>query len=250
MLLTLLACSLVDDLSDKVEGLTNPLVVEAMYVGVAPPDSDLVDLSGTEFDKGVLATALLADAASVDDLANAPVEGANVTLRTETNGEIALSDEGSGKYTATGDDGLAYTNGDSVVLAVSLEGEHRATIVAPPEIAADIPSQHTAGQPLAISAGDPNLATMFVVVADAESGRITYDNRPTSIEDVYHLTHGDGALSVEVPGSAFADQTVYLVGVAGMNLTPADGFTELNTALSAFLAGKFKFYPVSTLPTP
>ncbi len=250
MLLVLLACSAIDDLTAKVEGLTNTLVMEGLYVGVEPPESDLVDLSGTDFDKGAFATALLADAASVDDLANAPVSGADVTLRSEAHGDTPLGDDGNGKYTATGDDGLAYADGDPVVLAVSLDGEHRASIVAPPAVDANISPQHDAGQPLAISAGDPNLATLFVVVANAETGTLTYDNRPTSIEDVYNLSHGDGTLAVEVPGSAFPDQTLYIVGVAGMNLTPADGFTELNTLLSAFLAGKFTFYPVSTLPTP
>ncbi len=250
MLLTLLACSAIDDLSDKVDGLTNTLVMEGIYVGVEPPTSELVDLSGTDFDKGAFVTALLADAASVTDLANAPVSGADVTLRSEANGETPLGDDGDGKYTATGDDGLTYADGDPVVLSVQLDGEHKASIVAPPAVQSNIPSEHDAGQPLAISAGDPSLSTLFVVVVNAQSGNVTFDNRPGSIEEVYDLTHGGGALAVEVPGSAFPDQTLYVVGVAGMNLTPAEGLTELNTALSAFLAGKFSFYPVSTLPVP
>jgi len=248
MLLPLLTgCEAISGLKDKVEGLTNPLVIEAIYLGVEEPDAGTVDLSGTDFDQGVFATAFLADAASVTDLANAPVEGAEVNLRSEALGNFPMNDGGGGTYTASGDDGLRYDNGDPVTISVELDGKHSATVVAPPAVDANIPVNHTAGEPLGVAAGDDQLTTLFVVVMDASSGAVTFDNRPGGIEELYELTHGGGALAVEIPGSAFPRASAYAVGVAGMNLTEDDQLDELNTALSAFLAGKFRFYPVSTL---
>lgn len=249
-MILLLACAAIEDLKNKVDGLTNPLVMEALFLGVEPPDSDQIDLSGTDFEQGATVTVLLADAGSVADLSNAPVSGAIVEFRSQATGIVQLSDEGDGKYAAASGDGLSYTQGAEVTLGVEMDGDPAARLVAPAEIADRIPATHTKGESLAVSTGDTELAGLLVVVLDGSNGEVTFDNSPNTIEELYEFTHGGAALAVEVPGSAFSRETVYAVGVAGLNLTTADDLTEMNTALSAFIAGKLKFYPMSTIAAP
>lgn len=250
-LLVLSACDALDALKDEVAGLTNPLVMEAVYVGVEDPGTEVIDLSGTDFGMGAVATALLADAAAAEDLSQAPVDGAEVHFRSEANGTVPLPAAGAGKYKATGEDGLAYEDGDPVVLSVDFgDTRHTAGILAPSAVAVDVPPDHTTGGGLTVDATGNAVDTLFVVVVDLQAGTSTFDNRPTSVGDVYNLAHGDGVLVVDLPGSAFPRDSLYVVGAAGMNVTTPENLTELNTALSSFLAGKFSFYPVSTLPLP
>lgn len=244
-LLPLLAgCEAINALKDDVEGLTNPLVVQGMYLGVGEPEAG-VDLGGTDFDKAAQATVLLADAASVDDLENAPVTGAAVSLRSETGGSVALGDEGGGKYAASSDDGLVYAGGEQIALAIETDVLSKVAIVAPPEPDAGLPDTHAAGEPLVVDLAGQGFDMALVVVVDGASGEVTFSNEPADIRELYDFTHGDGTTRVEIPGGAFGRSSVYAVGVAGLNAASADDFEELNTALSAFLAGKFRFYALT-----
>lgn len=246
LLFTVLAgCDALDSLKEDVEALTNPVVIQGMYVGVAEPDAEL-DLSGTDFGKAAQATVLLADATSVDDLSNAPIEGAGVSVKSES-GETALDDEGGGKYTASSEDGLTYTGGERFVLSVQADVLSKVAITAPPEPDAQVPESHPAGEPLVIDLAGQGFDLALVAVLDTMTGDLTFSNEPSDIQELYDFTHGGGEVKVEVPGGALNRQTVYAVGVAGLNAAEADDLEELNTALSAFLAGKFRFYPMSTL---
>lgn len=244
-LLPLLAgCEAIDSLKEDVEGLTNPLVVQGMYLGGGEPEAG-VDLSGTDFDQAAQATVLLADAASVDDLQNAPVTGASVTLRSETGGSVALGDEGGGRYAASSEDGLVYAAGEQFVMSIETDVLSKVAIVAPPEPEVDLPDTHTAGEPLNVLINDTDVDSAVVVVIDGASGEVTFSNEPADIRELYDLTHGKGTTRVEIPGEAFRSPSVYAVGVAGLNAASADDFEELNTALSGFLAGKFRFYALT-----
>ncbi len=58
-----IGCGNFYDLRETIEGVTNPVVVQAMFLGVAPPESDLVILDDTEFASGSAIRVFLADAA-------------------------------------------------------------------------------------------------------------------------------------------------------------------------------------------
>jgi type 1 fimbria pilin len=123
-----------------------------------------------------------------------------------------------------------------------------ATVKAPAAASATIDETHVAGNDLAIDLSGESFDSVLVVVFDTSSGSVTYSNRPENIKEIYDFTHGGtGGLSMTVPGSALANQTIYAVGVAGLKNATEDDFDNTNTLISSYMAGKMKFYPVSTL---
>ena len=110
-------CDLIDQGRDLIGDLTNPLVTQALVLGVAPPDeaSD-IDLP-SEYAEGAGATVFLADAADVADLENAPISGATVTLHGQAVGELA-----PGSY-ALEPGAISYESGGTWQLAVTLSGD-------------------------------------------------------------------------------------------------------------------------------
>lgn len=244
----LVGCKDVDDLKDKVSGYTNPTVVEGLVLGVAEPDFEF-DLSSTDFGKGATGVIFLADASSADEIESAPISGAGVTIDSDTGGSSKLKDEGSGRYAVSGADGFSYTVGDAMDLGIDLGDDAcGATVVAPAAASATISETHAAGDDLAIDLSGESFDSVLVVVFDTASGSVTYSNQPENIKEIYDFTHsGSGGLSLTVPGSALADQTIYAVGVAGLKNAGEDDWDNANTLLSSYMAGKMKFYPVSTM---
>lgn len=235
--LLLSGCDLLADLA----GATNPTVMEAMLIGVEPPDSDLVDLTGTEFEGGTGATVLLADATQADDLEEAPIEGARVDI--QIGGRwYNLRDDADGKYIV--DEGISYPAGEEVTVRIRDGEERGASVRAPESLDLEIVESHSVRSPLVVRAETAGLDTIAVVVMEVESGEILYDNRPATIEEVYALTHGDGSLAVEVPGTAFPRPGAYVIGVAGLAISEAEGLENVNTTISAFAAGTIRFWPV------
>lgn len=246
----LVGCADINKLTDAFDKLSNPLVLIGAFVGVEPPDDPDIQLDGSEFAKGAAVSIMLSDAQSAADMDSSPVVGASASLRSTSNGNVALNENDGGAYTATSDDGLVYTNTEEVTVAVDLDGTHSVAIQAPPAPQFQVDPAHTPGQALTISLADQDFDSAFVVVYDVVNGQVTYDNRPTDIVSVYDWTHGGGSVSTDIPGSAFAAQSVYAVGVAGLRNSSADDIVDANTLLSTFAAGKFRFQPVYTIPTP
>ena len=103
VLLALTGCDLlasgqdqIDDLQDTLDGLTNPLVVQGIVLGVAEPESSEIDLSKTDFSKGTVVTVFTADAASVNEIENAPVTGASISIKVGQQGAVDLEEVGGG----------------------------------------------------------------------------------------------------------------------------------------------------------
>ena len=244
-------CAAIDGLKDEVAGATNPLVMEGLVVGIAPPESADVDLTGTAFESGASAVVTVADADSVDNLEEAPVEGASVALLTETGGRVALLDMGSGRYAATAEDGLSYTEGDNATLSVDYGGGEEsssAQLQLPRRPDVSFPTNVPKGQPLHVNLTGQTFDNALVVVVDSATGETVWSNYPTTIEEMYHLTHDAGALEVDVPGSALNRESVYLVGVAGLVNADTANLSNVNTLLSAFTGGRLLFTGVSTVP--
>ncbi len=243
----LFACEQIKDIKDTVQGLTNPLVVEAIYLGVQPPDvGSGIDLSGSDFARGSTLKAFLADAADADGLDEAPLAGAELDLVSAANGgRLPLQDQGDGSYTANeSEDGLAYAS-ESVSLSTELDEKQRTIgVQAPPPADVTIADRHTAGQPMVVDISDQDFDGLLVFVMGSGGSEPRYSNMPESIQDLYEFTHGGGELRVEIPASAFPSAGVYAVGVAATRNSSADEMEEVNTALSSFVAGKARFHAV------
>jgi hypothetical protein len=247
-LLTLSGCEQIADLQETVNGLTNPLVGQGLVIGVEPPDSDSgIDLSQSNFSQNAWAELYLADAASVDDMGDAPVTGATASLSSASNGSLALGEAASGRYTIDEDGGLVYGL-EATTLSVDLEdGSHSMVVTAPDAPDAALATTHGVNTPLDVDLTGQGFDSTLVVVFDVASFEVTFSNEPEDIGALYEFSHGGNGSTVEVPATAFTEQTLYAVGVAGLVNAEAADLTELNTALSGMMAGKFRFYPVSTL---
>ncbi len=247
----LVGCSDLDDLKDKVEGYTNPTVIEGLVLGVAEPDFDF-DLSKTDFNKGAAGVVFLADAASADEIESAPIDGADVSILSETTGKLAMNEDGDGKYSITGDDGFEYTVGEDLDLNVDVgDQSSSASVTAPAAADVTIDEAHTAGEAITVDLTGQSFSSVLVAVFDAGSGELTFSNQPEGIKEIYDFTHGGAeSLVVDIPGSAFSAESVYAVGVAGLKNAGEDDFGDANTLLSTYMAGKMKFFPVSTITLP
>jgi len=238
LLLLLAGCDLFDDLA----GFTNPVVMEAMLVGVETPSIEVLDLAGTEFEGGTAATVLLADATRYEELAEAPIEGAKVEISFDGQGWRSFRDDADGKYLI--EEGLTYVPGAEIKVRVrgATDDEERGAFLRAPEpVDVSVPEIHPPGEPLVLRTDAAGVDTLAVVVLEAATGVVVFDNRPKTIEDVYALTHGQGATAVEVPGVVFGRPGAYVIGVAGLAVTEADGLENVNTTLSALAAGTIRF---------
>ncbi len=242
-------CGQLEDIKDVVDDLTNPLVVEAVLIGAVEPESDLIDLSETDFADGTAIKVFVADATSIDDLEAGALDGMFVELKSPTLGNLELVDEGGGLYTANGDDGLEYVAGEEYVIDVTnVDSEHKVGVVAPQPVDIEVPQQHAAGDKLLIDLTEYDYDAVLVAVLDVMSGEITYSNEPEGIQEMYEFTHtGAEVKRHEIPGSAFASQSVYAVGVAGMRNATVDDYTDLNTGLSSYMVGQMRFYAVQAM---
>jgi hypothetical protein len=235
--------------ADAIEGLTNPLVLQAIVLSVEDPGdptvADVLTASGTEIGTG--ATVFLADAASAGELADAPIPGGSVTV-----GGVTATDQGDGAYVVDPSMGLAYEAGETLsvrTFPLPDSDESVATVIQPPPVEIEWPETLDLGQPFLFDLTDQGFDGTVILVLDAQ-GAPTYSNEPKTVEDVYNATASEAPLgAVEIPASAFPAEGVYVVGIAGLVGTKAPDLVEVNTALSNLSAGQFAFRAVSVLPT-
>ncbi|MEZ4316038.1 MAG: hypothetical protein R3F61_00970 [Myxococcota bacterium] len=258
-LVALSGCDALNKAKDTIDGLLEPVVAEGIVLGVEPPQSqELQDLlNGSEFDSGTTVTLFMADAKEVQQIENAPIQGADVSL-TGPGVNATVSEVDSGVYVLTpADQPIEYASGDTWELrVVRTSGSSTATstaqvlLPAPADFSAELPAQHQNNTPISLDFTGLGFDSALVVVLD-DGGNVTFSNEPKTIKEVYDFTHGTTALGViTIPGEAFPDDGVYAVGVAGLvNTDPAD-LSEMNTGLSSIVSGLMKMYPVSTIPIP
>ena len=243
----------INDVKEKIEGLTNPLVADGVILSFVPPESELIDFSNTPYSAGTITTIGLADAKNAADLANAPISGAAVTVR--GNVQIDAEETSPGIYTVELGSELEYTANQTWGIDINpAEAEEIATVTlnlpAPIDLSS-ISEFHTANESLNIDVAGAGFNSAIVLVLDGATGNTTYSNEPKTITELYNFMTGDDELTtVEVPAEAFPNQTLYLVGVAGMVHTTEDDIVNANTALSKFMAGQMHFATTSTVEIP
>jgi hypothetical protein len=236
-------------IADKIEGLTNPLVAEALVLGIEEPSTKELDPGAAGLEPGVGATVFLADAKNVDDIEEAPVAGADVAY-TDTSGSFAMEEDDGGEYRVTSVDeqDFEYVPDGQADIRATIDGKEHAVIVQKPgAVELDVPLQHTAGEPLTLDASGEDIDNLLVVVFRADTGEVVFSNRPQSVRDYYDLGHSTGEVTVTIDGDALSAQTLYGVGAAGLVNGEESEFESVNTVLSAIMAGEMRFYPVTTL---
>ena len=233
-------CDLFDEVKETYEGLTNPLVVQSVVVGVEVDGVDPAVVDELNFEAGVAGTVFLADAKSASDLDNAPISGAAVTINA-----VSLADTGEGAYTLE-PGALTYTNGATWTLEALIGTDSSsATFVPPPPPNATIPTVHVKGQPLNVSLAGQGFDVIVGVVADVATGEVTWSNEPEDISDIYNLATGNGDESIDIPGDAFPNSGAYVIGISGLTTSRTDQLDNMNTALSNIASGKMRLYPVA-----
>ena len=258
-LLTLAGCDALNKARDTIDGLLEPVVVQGVVLGIEPPQSqDLQDLlDQSEFQSGTTATIFMADATEVSEIENAPIAGATVSLL-GTGAGVTLTEIDAGVYSlAPGADPLEYASGETWELeSVRGSGDSQQVSTAQVRLPAavdfsnEIPEQHEVSVAIDLDfTGQPYDSALIVVLDD--EGNVTYSNEPQTIREVYEFTQGSTELGViTIPATAFPDEGIFMVGVAGMVNTDAADLDEMNTGLSSVISGLMRTYAVSTLPIP
>jgi hypothetical protein len=251
-LLLLPGCDLLEDARDELTDLTNPLVGQAMVIGIAEPENELVAaaLENTDWNMGVFAQVFLADATSADDLSKAPVGGATVNIVVGGNEAIRLVENESGSYSASNEDGLVYQVGADVEVSVKMEGGPAmmdGQLPQAPDV--ELPAQQNKGAKMVVNLSGGNFNAVLGVVFDAETSEVVWSNEPTTPEELYDFGHSNEFVtSLEIPGVTFSKAGIYAVGIAGLVNGEADEFDNVNTLLSSFMAGKMSIGAVTVMP--
>lgn len=232
-LLFLTGCNLISDLTNPLVGLGIVLDVDRL----GAPNTDLSGLSG--FDEGLGAQVFLADATEVNDLDNALVTGATVTLEQEP-----LTESASGSYTLASSN-LTYDEGAEWDVSAQVGSDTaKARLTLPPAPDYSLPASHSTGSELTLDLSGQGFDSLLVVVID-DSGSLTYSNQPQTAREIYNFTHGStNTNTFSIPGSAFAQNGAYAVGVGGMNTTSSGDLDGMNSILSSFVSGVLVFKPM------
>jgi VCBS repeat-containing protein len=233
---------------DKIEGLLNPLVAEALILGVEEPSTPKLDPGAAGFEPGAGATVFLADAKDANELENAPVTGAEVTYSGGA-GTFTMDEDDGGEYRVDSVEAhdFDYVAADQAEVTATIDGEeHTVSVRTPGPLDLTVPLQHPSGQSLTLDASSADIDNLLVVVFRADTGDVVFSNQPKDIGEFYDLAHSSGTRTVEVDGAALSGETLYGVGIAGLTNGTESEFVEVNTALSAIMAGDLRFHPLTT----
>ena len=237
-LVLLSACDRLEAAGEAMTEATSPVVVQGMLLGLdAPEGVDLSDSGELAFTS--LCEVFLAYVADPTELAESPAEGAGIRFKSPVNGSLLFGEAGDGKYALDSDDGLVYSPGDDAIITVTLEGEQgRLAVTAPEAPDLDLPTQIVRESTLEVQL-EREYDGVVAAVYDLDRGRVTWENLPSGVDEVYEFTHADeGTDRIHIPPDAFSRQGTYVVGVAGMEVADPGSFEGVNTQLSAFTTGR------------
>lgn len=228
---------------ERLEGIeesASPLVAQGLFLGVDIPAG--VDVSGSEeLSQAALCEVFLAQVEDPSQLAEAPMEGAEMTMVSPSSGALTFQEEGEGKYTVDSTSGLIYEPGDAVTVTfVTPDGEEgRMQVAAPQAPEIELPTLIQTFDAVQVDLSDYTYQNVVAAAYDVERETISWDNLPSGVEEIYAYTHTEEPVRVlEIPGDAFRRKGMYVVGVAGMEVAEAESFEGVNTTLSAFMAGQ------------
>jgi len=242
--MSIAACDLFQDAKDTIDGITDPLVAQAVILGVDTSDVDPELLEAADFETGVAVSVFLADAKSVNDIDNAPIGGASVHVN-----EALVPEVGDGAYLLESNE-MQYTAGQSWTMHALIAGDGSSgSVVLPPPINVTVPETHNANTPMNLTITNQDFHAVVGLVVEVESGEVTWSNEPEDIRDVYDLATGSGDTSaLLIPAEAFPRVGGYVIGITGLERGEGETLDNMNTALSAIMAGKMRLLPTAALP--
>ena len=250
-ILMLTSCRAIQNIKDKINGLTESFVVSGLMWGVEPIEDSSIDLTGTDFEKSSTITVFLANTEIAGNLSANPISRATVSLNNSIT-SVAVLENSSGVYEADSENGLEYIDGRIHRLDMTYLGEgHTIESVMPSAPIFTLP-ETMAPQPLTIDLTGQGYFQALTFVLNLTTGGVTFDSRPEGPEAFYDLTHPNGdaleeaelLTGIDIPASAFEEQGIYLVGVAGLQGASQEQMDNVNTVLSSFIGGKFRFQKV------
>jgi len=238
----LLGCQLFQDLKEAVDDLTQPILMQVVYIGLEEPDSsEGIDLERTKFSRGSTVKAVVYDA----NLSSGtkPASGAAVALVSDTYGSVGLAEDSPGSYAADGFDGLDYWPGDEIdVVADYGGGRHWIGMRSPDPASLVISEEHSAGMGISIDLRGQGFDNAVIVVLDISgSGDVIWE----SPFDLTQPRDSDNLMQT-IPGDTFEEENLYVVGVVGLEAADEDDFHEVQVLGSGMLAGTMVMHPVST----
>jgi hypothetical protein len=250
VLLAMSGCGLfraVEELRDNIQNITNPLIAQGVILDLEMPDDPLLAaaVSDAGLQAGLTATVFVTEGLTVDDLDQA-LNNAKVSIE-----GVRATQGDAGVFSIWPLDGLNYQVGARWVLDVvrtdsASEGSMAITLPAAAPVV--IPSEHVPGKPMVLDFKGLGYDSVLAYVFDVD-GRTTWTNQPESGLEVFDLTQSTEAVkSLEIPGTAFPEDSIYAVAVAGMLHSDGTGIEGLNTLLSNLMAGQMQIYPVFTSP--
>jgi len=112
---------------------------------------------------------------------------------------------------------------------------------------ADAAQFHPVGGSLTVDLSGSDFEYWVVVVVD-QDGNVTFDNRPVGAQDLIDwVLEAEPIDSFEIPGSAFpSSNSLYAVGVAGVEFAPTKNYDGFNWLISNFGAGTLTVAPLIT----
>ncbi len=247
-MLALAGCDIIqlfNDITNKVDELTDPIVLQTTLIGVgAAPE-------GTEFpqdaDIGPVVTAMLADTTAGGDSTGSPILGATAKVKVGDRDWVMLTeatgDDETPGYTASAADGLVYEVGATAIVSIDKDDiQATAEWVLPEGLDFDVPCRVGSQGEMSLTMESTDYHSPLVTIVDSD-GAVTWTNFPATLEEAVDLLNSGGINVVDVPGAeAFPADGPYLVGIAPVQRASTDAFEGVNISLSAFMAGQMRFW--------
>lgn len=243
-------CDLFRKAEDTVNGVIDPQVAVGIVAQFDTPD--LLPETFTlpeQYQAGVSATFFLADARSVSDLENAPIDGATLSL-SGCGDSVLLSDGGDGSYSTAaqlpGCEGPEFTTRRTDVDPHAL-----LPVTIPARQDVGIPAQVEAGQDLVLDLSQADWSAAILAVVDVTDGAVVWTSEPVGIQGWYQLLKGQQDLTaVTIPGASFAEDSEYGIVVTGLQRTRGADLDEVNTVLSTVAGGRGSVHVTTTRALP
>lgn len=248
--LLLVACGVVDavnDVKEKVEGATDPMVAQGIVLGSAPPTDPMVAgaLAAAGLGEGTEATLFLAEEGPAGP--GAPWSGAAARLVASV--EVEFVEVEDGVYRIEAGAAPDYAVGASWRVEVDADERSSVAVTLPEPAVVDVPALHPLLADLVVDLTGQGFSSVVVVVVD-ELGTVTYTNTPDDAAAAIELAgKGEDLERFTIPGvEAFPTEARYAVGIAGLTANEPEDLENLNTLVSGLQAGELRWYATSTVP--
>ena len=236
-------CKLFGAIEEARELLEEPVTMQGLIYGIEPPVGlpSAIDTSGTILDLGARAQAWVQRTGTSGVQV---VDGASVSVISDRRPlGVKLVQDGAGWF-ADGRAGLEYLVGDEVKLEVDYGERGSISMDLPAGPVVNIQQDHSAGIGIDIRITNaPNETPFdngFVIVVDVLTAVADDGSDPIVFESEYDVEEPIDIdnLEIGIPGSVFAADRLYAVGVIGLVASTEDDLIGLNPLGSGMLVGQ------------